>query len=359
MSGTIPPVANPAEQVSDAELAGSLASLKAEVLAGIAEASVKPGELKAFKAGSVPLGWTQTAGPTTGASGFLPYQLTGSFAGSSPTLNVRLATSGGALYALYSNSTTMFFERFNEAFGTWEALPNPGVTANASVPLGPLIALPSGKLLYASISATAGTTTARVFDPATSTWGPAAAMPTASRGGGGFLLADGSAYVSGDGATGYAYIEASNSWVTKAKNPLQVANDAFHAICSLGNGKALAVSGTAYRLYDEATDTWEAAQTVQNGISIADESPLFRIGFAVYAANPGVLTAEYNLRSYSVGLNTWSTLTEVSLAANVNGSDATTFSDGAAAWNLGSAPRRLARRSNAVLPVAIVWATKD
>lgn len=361
MSATFPPRLDPAERVSDAELSGALAALQAAVLAGVAEASVKPGELKAFKVGSVPAGWTQTSGPATGANGSIPYSLV-KLLSDSPAKNVRFATAGGVLYALHFNSAATYkFEKFDDALGEWVplAVPNTGVRPHTAVPMGPLIALPSGKLLYASVSAGSAVNAARLFDPAFGTWGPAANMPASCRGGGGFLLQDGTAYVSGDAASAYAYNETTNSWAAKAKNPLQNAFDAFHPLVSLGNGTALAASGTSYHVYDEATDSWGTAQPIQGGFSVGYNSPLFRVGGTVYSPGEGSFNSDKLLLSYDIASSTWGATGEQCIGCTSYGTDAAQFSDGSFGWTVESATRRIARRSTTALPTAIVWAVKD
>ena len=329
MSGTIPPRATP----------GALR-----------------GELKAFKAGTVPAGWTLTSGPATGVSGYLPNSLLPLSSGLGAGSNVRYATSGGVLYSLYVYSNIYVFERFNEAQGAWEALPVPSVGFTPAGPIGPLIALPSGKLLFASVINSA-LTAARIYNPATNTWGPAADMPAACAGGGGLLLSNGTAYVCGSAASAYAYSESTNTWAAKAKNPLQTSNTAFHAYALAGSGTVLAVSGTSYYLYDEAADSWGVANTTTAGISVSSTGPIFALDDSLYAVSTA--SDDAVLTSYSIATSTWSLTTERAARARGQGSDAGRLSDDSVVWFSSDNPRRTIRRSTTAIPAAIVWATKD
>lgn len=314
------------------------------------------GELKAFKAGTVPAGWTLTSGPATGVSGYLPSTLLPLSTGSGAGSNVRYATSDGVLYSLYVYSSTYVFERFNEAVGAWEALPVPSVGSTPAGPIGPLITLLSGKLLFASVMNSA-LTAARIYNPATNTWGPAADLPAACAGGGGLLLSNGTAYVSGTAASAYAYNESTNTWSAKAKNPLQSSNEAFHAYARAGAGSVLAVSGTSYYLYDEASDNWGAVKTTTAGTSVSSASPLFALNDSLYAVSPTAEDAV--LTSYSIDSDAWALTNERAVRARGAGSDAGRLSDGSVVWFSADNIRRTIRRSTTALPAAIAWATKD
>lgn len=337
MSGTFPPAAAP---------------------------STLKGELRAFRVGSIPAGWTQVSGPTTGVSGYVPCELL-PVPAVTPAGTVRLASSGGVLYMLTMESTPSSvykFERFEPATGTWTTLPvpNTGVAPATTAPLGPLITLPSGRLLFASVSAATAIAAARLYDPALNAWLPAANMPSASGGGGGALLSNGTAYVCGSGATGYAYDEVTNTWATKAKNPLQSTSSASGAYASLGDGRLLAISGSTYHIYTEATDTWGAALTAQNGVIVGSATPLLKAGSKLLSPTGNGITADTVMRVFDIPTATWSVSTEQTIGAA--GPDAAQLSDGTWCWGLqpaGGPLRRLVRRATTALPTAIVWAVKD
>lgn len=335
MSGTFPPAAAP---------------------------STLKGELKAFRVGSIPAGWTQVSGPALTMSSYIPNTLLPVL--SSNISQIRLASAGGALYALSIDSSNVYrFERFNEATGAWDLLPapNPGVTPNSGVPAGPLLTLPSGRLLYSSVSASSASAAARIYDPATNTWVPAANMPAACRGGGGYVMSNGRAYVCGMGGSAVvacAYDEQTNTWEVRAVNPLQVTTGQFSAMSSCGNGTALAISGTAYHLYDEASNTWSVAKTAQNSVSVLSSAPVFKSGAQLLTPTNTGITSDSTLRVYDIATDTWSVSTELTLGAAA-GSDAAQLSDGSWCWCMAATARRLVRRSTTALPTAIVWAVKD
>lgn len=358
MSATFPPRLDPAERVSDAELSGALAALQAAVLAGVAEASVKSGELKAFRVGSIPAGWTQVSGPTLAMSSYIPNTLLPVLPAGVSAPNIRFATAGGVLYALGLTSGVYSFQRFDEATGAWVSLAAIGLTGSAGIAMGPLIALPSGRLLHTSVSASAAVATTRIYDPTTGAWSPGANLPVAGRSGGGFLLSDGTAYVSSaSAASAYAYNETTNTWAAKAVSPIPSTIYRGANYVSLGDGRVLAANGTSYHIYDEATDTWSAAVNMQNSVSVPFDVPIFRIGGTVYAVPTTSITNDGTLRTYDVALNTWLVSSEAALGSSTG--DAGQLSDGSWIWLSAVSAARAVRRSTNAVPTATVWAVKD
>lgn len=355
-TGVVAAVTNSEVNVS-AQVVQSAADSQANIIAAVMLGAPQSGQLSAFRANSVPAGWTPVSGPAIGESGYVPNTILPVLPGGFDT-SVRFATSGGVLYTLNTSGSTYAFKKFDEATGAWTDLATIGLAGNGSVAAGPLLVLPSGKLIHASVSATNGTALARIYDPVANLWSPAASLPVAGRSGGGFVMSDGTAYVcSASGARGYAYTEATNTWAAKAAAPTGATLGRGSVFVNLGNGKVLGIdaSNTAYYLYDEALDTWSAA--IPSGVGFTGGTALFKVGGFVYNVPFGSVTANHTLKVYTIDTGTWGTSTEACLPANYG--DAGALSDGSQVWPFAATTLRVVMRKTAAVPSAIVWAVKN
>lgn len=137
--------------------------------------------------------------------------------------------------------------------------------------------LPNGRILVAGgVDALGRLSSAELYDPAADLWTPAAAMTTRRSAHSATLLPNGKVLVAGGDAftanrisSAELYDPASGSWSAAAS---LAANHGGHAATLLASGKVLVIGGlTTYaELYDPVRDAWAPAGTVAFRFDIAE-----------------------------------------------------------------------------------------
>jgi N-acetylneuraminic acid mutarotase len=183
--------------------------------------------------------------PTSGA-----WTLTGSMSAARENATATLLNNGEVLVAGGccsdpNSDAWQTAELYNPATGTWSSagsMSSPRDDASATL-------LPSGKVLvaggYTGGAAGVSLSSADLYDPATNTWSPAAAMPAALWGQSATLLADGTVLVAGGYAGGQTtaatiYDPTLNTWTATGS---MVTARAFQSAVLLPSGNLLMVGG--------------------------------------------------------------------------------------------------------------------
>ncbi|HEY8977506.1 MAG TPA: kelch repeat-containing protein [Burkholderiaceae bacterium] len=305
--------------------------------------------------------------------------------------------SNGAAIGLAAGATSVTARIGNVTAGaviavstdTWTAAPRMP-TERVSGHTATLLA--DGRLLLAGgVKSSGGTAAADLFDPATSTWTPAAPMGVMRSSHTATLLPDGRVLVTGgstvstsasqgyvNNASAEIYDPVANTWT--ATPPMSVARS-HHSATLLADGTVLVVGGenAAYlveasaEIYDPAANTWTApramplaARSQHTATLLADGKVLVAGGFDIVA---GVLTPLASAELYDPVLHSTNTVVNGVSTTVVTGQDFTAATPLAFARN-GHSATRLGDGRVVVIgggstqteiydPVAATWTTQS
>ena len=140
-------------------------------------------------------------------------------------------------------------ELYDPATGTWSAAAAMGAARSAHIAVLLTAGPHAGRVLVTGGQRSAPGATAEVYDPATNTWAPVAAMTTPRQGHSGALLSNGKVLVAGGlndsshpffgAGTGEVYDPVADSWTA---TPLAVTRQRF-VLVPLPNARALITGG--------------------------------------------------------------------------------------------------------------------
>ncbi len=172
--------------------------------------------------------------------------------------------------------------------------------------------LTNGRVLFAGGLSTSNLATSELFDPAGTSWLPAASLATARRQHTATLLPDGKVLVAGGFstaalATAELYDPTANTW-TSAGSMLTARQ--MHTATLLNTGKVLITGGlgtdalAGSELYDPATNTWSATGSLNNARQL-HTATLLPDGKVLAAGGLGAAVLAEAER-YDPGTGTWS-----------------------------------------------------